>query len=120
MVVLYAGDNDIAGKKTPEKVLSDFQALVKKIHAELPKTRIAFIAVKPSISRAGLFETQKQANGLVADFCSKDDRLVYIDIVKPMLGADGKPRPELFVKDGLHLSPEGYAVWAEAVRPHLK
>jgi lysophospholipase L1-like esterase len=36
-----------------------------------------------------------------------------------MLGADGKPRPELFVKDGLHLSREGYDVWNKLIRPVL-
>ncbi|MFN4259583.1 MAG: SGNH/GDSL hydrolase family protein [Gemmataceae bacterium] len=119
LVVFYAGDNDIAGKKSPDKVLSDFQALVRKIHAALPKTRIAFIAIKPSLKRWDMFETQKQANALVADYCGKDERLIYIDIVRPMLGEDGKPRPELFVADGLHLSPAGYRVWTETVQPHL-
>jgi lysophospholipase L1-like esterase len=37
-----------------------------------------------------------------------------------MLGADGKPLPELFVKDGLHLTPKGYEVWTAAVQKALK
>jgi hypothetical protein len=37
-----------------------------------------------------------------------------------MLGADGKPRPELFVQDGLHLTVEGYTLWTGLLRPHLK
>jgi lysophospholipase L1-like esterase len=36
-----------------------------------------------------------------------------------MLGGDKKPRPELFVADGQHMSPEGYKIWARLVRPHL-
>jgi lysophospholipase L1-like esterase len=35
------------------------------------------------------------------------------------LGADGKPRPELFVSDMLHFNAEGYKLLAEVVRPHL-
>ena len=38
MVVVYAGDNDLAAGKSPEQVLADFQALVRKIH-ELPARR---------------------------------------------------------------------------------
>ena len=38
-----------------------------------------------------------------------------MDVFTPMLGADGKPRPELFVEDGLHLTPEGYALWTRAL-----
>ena len=30
-----------------------------------------------------------------------------------MLGADGLPIPELFVRDGLHMTPAGYDVWDE-------
>ena len=46
--------------------------------------------------------------------------LGYIDVVSPMLGDDGKPKEELFVKDGLHLSPKGYEILNEAVRKAVK
>ena len=39
---------------------------------------------------------------------------------KPMLGDDGKPRPELFRSDGLHMSKAGYKLWANLLRPHFK
>src|SRR5712691_4050334 len=48
IVVLYAGDNDIAAGKTPERVLADFKAFVKAVHAGLPKTKIVYISIKPS------------------------------------------------------------------------
>ena len=37
-----------------------------------------------------------------------------------MIGKDGTPKPELFVEDGLHLTPEGYKAWTQMLRPHLK
>jgi len=37
-----------------------------------------------------------------------------------MIGQDGKPRRELFLKDGLHLNKEGYKLWASIIRPLLK
>jgi lysophospholipase L1-like esterase len=45
--------------------------------------------------------------------------LKYIAAESISLGSDGKPRPELFVADKLHFSPEGYKLLAESVRPHL-
>jgi lysophospholipase L1-like esterase len=36
-----------------------------------------------------------------------------------MLSKDGKSRPELFVKDMLHMNKQGYAIWENAVRPYL-
>src|SRR5262249_34572144 len=120
MVVLYAGDNDLAFGKTPEQVSGDFQAFVKAIHQELPKTKIAFISIKPSIQRWKLVDKIKKANSLVEAFCKQDGRLTYVDVFMPMLGEDSKPRPELFVKDGLHLSDRGYELWTSILKPYLK
>src|SRR5262245_60143394 len=36
LVLIYAGDNDIASGKSPERVFSDFKNFVQKIHAALP------------------------------------------------------------------------------------
>ena len=36
-----------------------------------------------------------------------------------MLGPDGLPRPDIYVDDRLHLNANGYAIWREAVLPHL-
>ncbi len=119
-ILIYAGDNDIAGGKSPERVCADFQAFVKKIHAALPQTRIGYLAIKPCSSRWKLVEKVKAANQLIADFAKKDERLAYIDTFTPILGEDGKPNDELFKEDKLHLNQKGYAVWAGVVRPFLK
>jgi lysophospholipase L1-like esterase len=66
-----------------------------------------------------LYEVQKKANGLVKDFCQQEKGLVFVDIVPRMLNADGQPIPELFVKDGLHLSDQGYEVWNAEIRKLL-
>ena len=118
-IVFYAGDNDIARGKTPERVAADFQSFANLIHQKLPKTKIVYIGVKPSIARWKLADTMQRANKLIKVLCEKDKRLVFVDVFPPMLGDDGKPRAELFIKDGLHLSEKGYAVWTEQVLPHL-
>lgn len=120
MVLIYAGDNDLNDGKSPQQVLADFQALVKKIHAQLPKTKVAYIAVKPSPSRWKIEAKGRETNRLIEEYTRTDKRLAYIDIFTPMLGTDGKPRPELFVKDNLHLNTAGYELWRETVRPFLK
>ncbi|MHC2066627.1 SGNH/GDSL hydrolase family protein [Bremerella sp. T1] len=119
-VVVYAGDNDIAADYTPEQILEDFQEFVKTIRAELPKTKILYIAVKPSIKRWSMIKEVRETNKLIAAECEKTKNCEFIDIDTPMLGEDGKPRPELFLKDGLHMTDEGYAVWVEALQPHLQ
>ncbi|MGH7169562.1 MAG: SGNH/GDSL hydrolase family protein [Gemmataceae bacterium] len=120
LIVLYAGDNDIAAGKTPQRIRADFQAFVKTVHAKLPKVRIVFICIKPSLLRWASIDKIRKANALVEAECKKDDRLAYLDIATPMLGDDGKPRRELFANDGLHLNAKGYAVWAERLKPYLE
>ena len=119
MVVVYAGDNDLWAGETPEQVFEDFRALVRTIHDELPRTRVAFIAVKPSVARWRIEGEVRRTNQLIREFAAADPRVDYIDIFTPMLGSDGRPRPELFVDDGLHLNARGYELWKSVVAPFL-
>ena len=119
-VVLYAGDNDLKAGKTPETGFADFKAFVAKVHAALPRTRIVYIAVKPSPSRWSIKEQGEKTNALIASECGKDRRLRFVDIWEPMLNAKGEPRPELFVKDMLHMNEAGYRIWTPLVAAALK
>jgi len=119
VIVFYAGDNDVASGKGPGRVLADYRRFVEKVHAALPQTRIVFVAIKPSLRRWHLVDTMREANRRIREVAEEDDRLVFVDVDAPMLGDDGKPRAELFKKDGLHLSDEGYKLWSSLVRPHL-
>jgi len=120
LVVFYAGDNDIALGKDAEQVAADFRAFVKVVHKQLPKTKIAFLSIKPSLQRWSLWDKMQKANSLIEAECKKDGRLIYVDVAKPMLGDDGKPRPDLLGTDGLHLNAKGYEVWAATLKPYLK
>ncbi len=119
IVVLYAGDNDIAGRKSADDVLRDTKEFIRIVHEALPDARIGYVAIKPSLARWKLVEEMRAANAKIKAFTEKDERLFFVDIDTPMLGEDGKPRKELFVKDGLHLSPEGYELWTGIIRPQL-
>jgi lysophospholipase L1-like esterase len=119
IVVLYAGDNDLAAGKTPEQVRDDFRAFVKRIHDKLPKTKILFLSIKPSIARWKLLDRISKANRLIGEECKKEAGLTFVDVGSVLLGKDGKPRKEMFEKDGLHLSPAGYKAWTEKLLPLL-
>ena len=118
-IVIYSGDNDIAAGKTPERVLADFKKLIELIHAQLPETRITLISIKPSIARWEKVEQMRIANELLKQYIESHSLLSYVDIFTPTIGADGNPRQELFLEDGLHLNAAGYNMWTELVMPHL-
>lgn len=119
-IVVYAGDNDLNAGKLPERVLADFEALVRQLHAALPDVRIAFVSIKPSPSRWHLAPEMREANQLVRLFISTDPRLTYVDVFTPMLGADGRPRARLFLADQLHMNAQGYQLWRLALTPFVR
>jgi lysophospholipase L1-like esterase len=119
VIVFYAGDNDIAAGKRAESVRDDFASFVKLAHEAVPVARIIFISIKPSPQRWALAGEMRRANALILALANADDRLEYVDVWPPMLGAGGEPRPELYVEDKLHMSREGYRIWADLVRPWL-
>lgn len=119
VIVFYAGDNDIAGGKSAERVAEEYRRFVTVVHAQLPAAKIVFLTIKPSGQRWSLWPEANKANTLIADFCKQDNRLFFADLATPLLDAAGKPRAELFLADQLHLNAQGYAVWTEALRPIL-
>lgn len=120
IVVVYAGDNDLAAGKSPERVLADYRALVELLRARLPSTPVVFVSIKPSLARAALVPAMRRANALVEAYTRADPRLRYADVFTPMLGADGTPRAELFGPDGLHMNAMGYALWTRVLTPLLR
>ena len=119
MVVFYAGSNDAGKGKSPETLLADYQAFVAKVRAKMPDVPIAFIAIAPSPKREPVMENIKKANALIEQFSGLVPNLKFVDIYPLMLDKDGKMRPELYVEDGLHMSPAGYEIWVKAVKPLL-
>ena len=119
-VVFYAGENDIHAGNSPESVAADFNAFRDKLHDTLPKTRLIYISMKPSPARWAEHEKVERGNALIAETCAKDPRLAFLNIYPAMLNADGKPRPELFREDMLHMNAEGYSIWVRLLTPLLK
>ncbi|MCB1277439.1 GDSL-type esterase/lipase family protein [Prosthecobacter sp.] len=118
-VVMYSGSNDIGAGKTPQRVLADIKAFVAKVHAALPDCRISYISNAPNPKRWSLVDKMRELNRLAEEFCKTDKRLEYINTHDDMLGADGKPLPDIFVSDQLHMNPKGYTIWTKIIAPYL-
>ncbi len=119
LVVLYAGDNDINNGRLAEEVVVEFERFVRAIHLARPQTRIVFIGIKPSLQRWVQIDRMRMANQMVRAYAERDDRVAFVDVDQAMLGWDEKPRRELFVSDGLHLTAQGYQLWSTLLRPFL-
>jgi lysophospholipase L1-like esterase len=118
-IFFRAGGNDIAAGGSPAAVFEDFKDFVAVVHAKLPDTDIYFISWNPTPSRWQNRDKEKIFNDLVKNFTTATPHLKYIEAADFVLGADGKPRPELFRADQLHFNAAGYKLLAQQVRPYL-
>lgn len=116
-IVFYAGENDIAAGKSVERVVDDFDAFMTRKTAALGRTPVYFISLKPSKLRFWQLKQQAQVNEAIRARAKRRADLHYIDVVAPML-QDGKPK-DLFGADNLHMAPQGYAIWTQAVKAAL-
>jgi lysophospholipase L1-like esterase len=119
IVVHYSGDNDAESPISAEQIASEYVKFEQKVHKALPNTKIIFLSIKPSLRRWAFQDKMTRANAMVKSHVGTGRNMTYLDVVPLMLGTDGKPRPELFVQDGLHMTPAGYDIWTAALKPLL-
>jgi lysophospholipase L1-like esterase len=118
-IVVNEGGNDIHSGRTPEQLLADIQTFVSRVRAALPEVPIAFSGLTPSPARWSETDTRLRFNRMLKGYLATGKNLIYLDLFDGYLGADGKPREELFVEDKLHHSAAGYAVRIRIMRPIL-
>lgn len=118
-IVVYAGENDVADGRTAEMLASDVDALLALRRKHLPKSKLVFISLKPSPSRAEKLEEVRRANALIRQRLDGEKRAVFVDVFTPMLDTGGKAREELFGPDRLHMNAKGYDLWTQVLAPYL-
>jgi lysophospholipase L1-like esterase len=117
-VILYEGSNDINAGTQPEEVLANFRKLYGKLHAALPQARLYVLGVVPSPGkRFEKIADLRKANELIAKECATQPWMKFIDVTEPLIGANGKPREELFIPGNIHMLPAGYVVWKSVIAP---
>lgn len=118
-ILLRAGGNDIHAGRLPGEVAADFVEFVRVVHARLPETEILYIGLSPAPARWGEVDKGREMNRLIREAALAMPRVGFVDADEFTVDDDGRARPELFVEDKLHFSPEGYKLLAERVRPFL-
>jgi lysophospholipase L1-like esterase len=114
-IVFYAGENDIAAGATPGAVTADFARFMDLKTKALGPTPVYFISLKPSKLRWAQRDAQAQVNAQIQAFAAQRNDLRYVDVSPAML-AEGVPK-DIYVADGLHMTPEGYRLWTAVIRP---
>jgi lysophospholipase L1-like esterase len=119
-VLLYEGDNDIEAGVSPDAVRDEFLELLHTVRASRPDCRFYVLSIKPAPARWKYWDAARTANGQLRDACEAETLCTYVDVATPMLvPSSGRPRPELYLADSLHMTPKGYEVWRRVVRRAL-
>lgn len=121
VVVLMIGTNNIGHQSaTPAQTAEGVRAIVAKLRAAMPDARILLHGILPR-GRTADDPLRKQVAEATAAFRSAadGDRVLFYDPGPHFIRADGSLRDTL-MPDLLHLSPDGYAVWAKALAPRVR
>jgi lysophospholipase L1-like esterase len=120
-IVIYCGENDVAASDTvtAQTVLKRFQQLFGLIRNKLPKVPVAFISLKPSVSRWKFEPVIVETNKLIKDFLKKQSKAVFINVHDAMLNADGSVMTDIFIADNLHMNAKGYKIWQPIIKKKL-
>lgn len=118
-IVIYCGENDLASGKSVAQVLADGRALFERLEEAFPNVPILYVSMKPSPKRWAIWPKFQEANALLREECAKRPNRRFVDITAAMLGADGKPLPDIWKPDELHMNEKGYALWIPVLRKAL-
>lgn len=117
IVVMVAGENDLADGTPPSKVLSDFELVYETITNG--GAHLIYIGTKSEPATKGLQKAYRELNRLVGNFVQGKENVSFIDVYSTML-LNGRPDSSMFVEDGLHLSDVGYQVWNSLLTQELE
>jgi len=117
--VLMIGTNNSNGEdNTPGQIAGGIAAIVKKLRATLPDTKILLLAIFP---RNENYTAQRGKLAMINQVIRRqaDDKNVFwVDFGHKFLNDDGT-LPGALMPDYLHLSKKGYEIWAEAIEDQL-
>ena len=119
VVVYYEGDNDVTVGKKADQIWEDMHEFAHAVHAASTGTHVVFLSVKPSPARMDFWDEAQATNALIEDFAAHHWNVHYVDVGSDLLDSDGQPIPELFLSDGIHMTPPGYDIWAQILTPVL-
>jgi lysophospholipase L1-like esterase len=115
-LVVYAGDNDLGDGRSADQVVESFRQLAVRVDRRCGPIPFGFMSIKPSPARADILDRIRRTNELIRTELERRPSGFYIPLFDAML-QNGKPRPELFLEDGLHLGPLGYELWTQLLEP---
>jgi len=119
LAVVMIGTNN-SGDNSPEEIADGITAIVHKLRAKLPNTKVLILGIFPR--GADPSDARRKVNEKTNEIVKKlaDNKTVfYQDLSEAFLEDDGT-LSRMIMPDLLHLSKQGYTIWAETIEPNVK
>jgi beta-glucosidase len=118
-IVLLIGINNLLQDDTPDDTFSGIKTIVEYLRKVRPDSKILVLGIFPCSYEhdAQIREKIKLTNSKIKELADFSD-IYFVDIGDTFLNEDGSISRKV-LRDGLHLSPLGYAMWNEAMAPYL-
>lgn len=116
-IVLYAGENDLAGGTDVDRLLDELQrflAVKTRMFGHLP---VILLSLKPSPARWADHPRQLRYNAKAQQLAKARPDATYLEIGDFLM--DGDKPGDHYVRDGIHLKPEAYRLWSPALKAVL-
>ena len=95
----------------PEEILASLDRIVTRIQLAVPNAKIYLIGAKPSPSRWAKKDLYQSFNQQLEKYSQRKEGVSFIDTWATLTDSAGNARPELYIKDQLHLNEDGYILW---------
>ncbi|MFA5850125.1 MAG: GDSL-type esterase/lipase family protein [Bacteroidales bacterium] len=120
-VFLMAGINDISLNFPQDTIVSNIRKMVKMSRKMAPSCKFYVQSVLPLNENRLAFPLVKGKNPVVRDLNSRlktmcgEEGIMFLDIASLLSDKNGDLRIEL-TKDGLHIHPQAYVIWADYLK----
>lgn len=110
---LMAGANDLKNGVPEAQIVSNLQRTVRILQRQHPQAQIVVYSVLPT-RRAEIGNDRVRSLNTQLARMTQQSRVTYRDLHPSFRDEWGHLRPDL-TTDGLHLNPQGYALWQQAI-----
>ena len=120
LAVVMIGTNNAGNGQNSEQVAAGVKAVVEKLRAKLPQTKVLLLAIFPRgpNNQDNLRQVNTKANEIISKLAD-DQNVFFLDIGPKFVAADGTLGKDV-MPDLLHLNSKSYETWAESIEPMVK
>lgn len=123
-VFLLIGINDIQHNTPDSIIIANYRKIVQTIKTNSPRTRIHVQTLLPVNNTFTQFKNHYNKDEHIAAVndgirkISAEEKVTCIELNKAFQDGEGK-LDKKYTMDGLHLTAEGYKLWAAILKPYL-